>query len=420
MLFSPLEETRTRMKTIAIIGGGPAGATAAEKLARGSFSGRAFNGELRVNVFEERLGWEKPCGGGLSFKALERYPYLLDGSAEVRPIRDAEFVASNGSSVRFRLRKPLAVCSRSVLNQSLLRRAEEAGADIIQDRIVHFEPSRDGWRLKGRRTIYQADYLILAAGARCRLRQLLADDFRPEDFMLTYGYQVPARDDVLRIQFFDEFEGYAWAFPRSDHLSVGICAKVGKERMAVLQERLHRFMEHYGYSKDGAQVFSHLLPSLTVESWSHLHLAGKDWALAGDAAGLVDPLTGEGIYYAMRSGELLAESLLSGSLAFYPIRAMGEFGRGLVLGARLAPFFYRGDFGGGAVTTRMIQFARRSRIFMELLQDLIEGSQGYTGLAARLYRQLAATLADMVGGCVREGITRLIEVRGQESEISSL
>ena len=108
--------------------------------------------------------------------------------------------------------------------------------------------------------------------------------------------------------------------------------------------------------------------------------------MVGDAAGLVDPITGEGIYYAMRSGELLAEALLEGLPELYPERVRNEFGRALALGARLAKTFYHGEFLGGGITTRMIEFGAHSRKVLEVMQDLLEGSQSYPGLYARLNR----------------------------------
>jgi geranylgeranyl reductase family protein len=375
--------------TIAIIGGGPAGATTAEMLARGG---------VRAIVFEERPGWEKPCGGGISHKALRRYPFLAGVAGSGKLVKDAELVAPNGSSVRFRLREPLAIHSRRGLNELLLRRAAQAGTEISADRILQLQPAGSGWELRGKLGHYQSDNIILAAGARTRLRRAIGEDFTRRDFMLTFGYYVPARDDLLRIQFFRDFEGYAWAFPRADHLSVGICGKVGEDRMSGLRERLHGFMGTFGYSSAGAAIFSHLLPSLSVESWSSLRLAGKNWALAGDAAGLVDPVTGEGIYYAMRSGELLAEALLEGLLKSYAERVEQEFGRDMVFGARLARLFYCGEVLGEANTTRLIEFAGRSRNFMNLLQDLLEGSQAYDDLGMRLYSSLLSSLGDIIGG----------------------
>jgi flavin-dependent dehydrogenase len=414
-----------QLKVVAVIGGGPAGATAAEKLARGrTESGPPVEREIevapgshqavkdhsllrppgatlgighgtRVLLFEERPAWEKPCGGGLPYKALERYPFLLDATDPHVCVRDAELVAADGESARFRLPQPLAIYSRATLNRLLLRRADEAGAEIVEDRISDFRRSSAGWKLEGRRAFYSADYLILAAGARTRLRGRLAAHFATRDFMLTFGYYIPRADNLLRVQFFRDFEGYAWSFPRPDHLSVGICGKAGENRMPELRERLHGFMQRFGYDETSAlageqtSVFSHLLPALSPESWHNLTLLGADWALAGDAAGLADPVTGEGIYFAMRSGELLAQSLLAAAPETYPERVWQDFGRKLLLGSRLARPFYREDFLGQPSTTRLVQFASRSQAFMKLLETLIAGTQSYSGLAFQLYKTLA-------------------------------
>ena len=359
---------------------------AAELIARGGG---------RVTVLEEKVGWEKPCGGGVTHKALQRYPFLLSAPAEAKPIQEVEFLACNHASLRFQLRQPLAIYSRRNLNGLLLRRAVVAGAEVAEDRIRDFRRSGSGWELHGRRGTYRADYLILAAGARTRFRSLLTEDFGPHDFMLTFGYYVPGRDDLLRVQFFEDFEGYAWAFPRPDHLSVGICGKVGQDCMAGLRDRLHGFMRRFGYSLERAPVYSHLLPALSVDTWSGLRLGGPGWALAGDAGGLVDPVTGEGIYYAMRSGELLAESLLEGLPELYPTRVREEFGKTLALGARLARTFYYGEFMGEAIPTRLVEFGARSQRLLEVIQDMIEESQSYLGLAAKLYLGLLAALWDI-------------------------
>jgi geranylgeranyl reductase family protein len=386
------------VKAIAIIGAGPAGSTAAEKLARGG---------ARVTVFEEKLGWEKPCGGGLPAKVLRRYSFLLETAGGPRRILDAEFVVPNGAVARFRLREPLVVYSRSTLNQLLLARAERVGAEVVQDRIANLAPTSRGWRLQGRGGAYGCDYVILATGARTRLRALLAEDFGARDFMLTFGYYVPGADQVLRVQFFEDFEGYAWGFPRPDHISVGICGKVGENRMPELRERLHGFMRAFGYSSRDAAVFSHLLPALRVESWSNQRLAGPGWALAGDAAGLVDPVTGEGIYYAMRSGDLLADCLLENAPSAYPQRVWKEFGADLAHAARLCTLFYHGDFWGGPVTTRLVEFCGRSGTFVALLQDLMEGRQSYTALDKRLYAGLAASLLEIAASSLRGALPRL-------------
>lgn len=395
---------------------------AAERLARAGAC---------VTLFEERVGWEKPCGGGLPYKALRRYPFLLEASEEHACIRDVEMVAPNGSTVRLRLRHPLVIYSRSVLNGLLLRRAEEAGAVIVRERIQGFRREGSGWRLESRPQVPKlgpatptqnrspswrsTDYLILAGGARSQLRLLVAPPLGAQDFMLTFGYYVPLVDHLLRVQFFDSFEGYAWSFPRTDHLDLGICGKVGESAMAGLRDRLHGFMRRFGYPQSGA-IFSHLLPALSTESWYNLHIAGAGWSLAGDAAGLVDPVTGEGIYFALRSGELLAEALRDGEPESYPERVWQDFGRRLALGARLSRYFYHEDFLGQPSTTRLVEFSSRSRSFRELLQDLLDGSQSYDGLDGRIYGTLGKAFGEIVVRNMVDGIRDTAYGEGQDGD----
>jgi flavin-dependent dehydrogenase len=366
---------------------------AAERLLRGHASEEMKSRALRVTIFEEKPGWEKPCGGGLSHKALKSYPFLLNEARLAKYVRRMEMYGPKEVGVSLTLREPLAIYSRRELNHLLLERSQCAGAHVINDRIVSINRASGKWRLQGRLDTYEADFLVLASGARSALRNELAGPLRPQDFMLTFGYFAPGRDDRLIIEFFDEFEGYAWSFPRPDHLSVGICGKVGHVRMLELQQKLHRFMSRHGFSIGSANVFSHLLPSLEPDSWKNIALEGPGWALAGDVAGLADPITGEGLYYALRSGELLAESILKGIP--YARSAWNEFGARLMLGAQICSKFYRGRFLGAGVTTRMVQFCSRSRTFSDLFQDLVEGRQAYSGLRNRAVKSLPKSLIEL-------------------------
>ena len=149
----------------------------------------------------------------------------------------------------------------------------------------------------------------------------------------------------------------------------------------------------------GSQFYCHLLPSLTRRSFQRNRLAGEGWAAVGDAAGLVDPITGEGLYYALRSAELLASCARESRIGDYARRVWSEVARDLELGARWARQFYRGRFLLGDVTTRMVQFCRRSPTFQNLMQDLISGNQTYFGLKGRLLRQLSLTLGEIAVHC---------------------
>jgi len=134
----------------------------------------------------------------------------------------------------------------------------------------------------------------------------------------------------------------------------------------------------------------------------------------GDAAGLVDPVTGEGIYYALRSADLAAKALLSelGGLAEQAYRRMlrRDFAADLEFGSRLAKRVFLGRFLFGSVPARMVQFTRRSSRFNGVMQDLFAGTQPYIGLKNRLLRNLNGSLFEIA---MSLGLSRLLPGKAQ-------
>ncbi len=122
----------------------------------------------------------------------------------------------------------------------------------------------------------------------------------------------------------------------------------------------------------------------------------------GDAAGLVDPITGEGLYYAMRSGDLASQVILNEShsltekvQAYYGLLRR-DFATDLEFGATLAKRVFLGRFLFNTVPARMIHFMRRSPLFRELMQDLFAGTQPYAGLKKRLLKNLNVTMSELL------------------------
>src|SRR5205085_5709812 len=164
-----------------------------------------------------------------------------------------------------------------------------------------------GWRLKTKAGAMHADYCIVATGARNPLRDVGTQLTQP-DTMSALGYYVPGDRDRIDIQFLPRLEGYIWVFPRCGHLSVGICGK--GQPAHVLRAHLERYMDERGIACRGSKFYSHMLPSLASPGWKNNRVAGEGWMAVGDAGGLVDPITGEGLYYAMRSGDLASRVVL--------------------------------------------------------------------------------------------------------------
>jgi len=387
------------MKRVAILGGGPAGAFAAERLASAG---------LDVLVFDEKLAWEKPCGGGVTYKAYSQYPFLIENSTPKRLITETILAAPHGDQVSLKLDDPLLIYSRLDLNRMLLERAERAGAQIEKARVLEMSRYGRGWQLRTSSGMVDADFCIVATGARNALPEV-GTKLTPEDTMSALGYYVPGDQTHIDIQFLPRLEGYIWVFPRCGHLSVGICGK--GEPASSLRKRLERYLTERGIAWKGAAFYSHLLPSLDAASWKKNRVAGEGWMAVGDAAGLVDPVTGEGLYYAIRSADLAARALLSevGEMAdkvgHYRQALRHDFAADLEFGSRLAKRVFLGRFLFGSVPARMVQFTRRSPRFSAIIQDLFAGKQPYLGLKRRLLQNLNGSLYDV---SMSLGFSRLV------------
>lgn len=378
------------MKRVAILGGGPAGAFAAEQLASAG---------VETVVFDEKLAWEKPCGGGLTFKAYHQYPFLIHNNTPKKLIRETVLAAPRAGAVTLRLHEPLLIYSRFDLNRMLLERAERAGARIEKARVLGMDRYSERWKLRTSSGSMDADFCIVATGARNRLRGV-GTELGPGDTMSALGYYIPGDQECIEIQFLPRLEGYIWVFPRCGHLSVGICGK--GEPAASLRKRLETYMSQKGINWKGASFYSHLLPSLEAHAWKKNRVAGEGWMAVGDAAGLVDPITGEGLYYAIRSADLAVKALLSEignlteKLQAYRRTLRRDFAADLEFGARLAKRVFLGRFLFGSVPARMVEFTRRSPRFSAIMQDLFAGTQPYLGLKRRLLRNLNGSLYEIL------------------------
>jgi flavin-dependent dehydrogenase len=115
----------------------------------------------------------------------------------------------------------------------------------------------------------------------------------------------------------------------------------------------------------------------------------------------VDPITGEGLYYALRSAELCADALLAGRPDDYRVLLEEELLPELRLAARVSERFYRGQVFGDSVLERMVSLTAQSASFRELMSDLFAGIQGYRDLRSRLYQILPSVMSEGLAGTLR-------------------
>ena len=377
---------------VAIIGGGPAGALAASLLGAGG---------KNVLLFDEKLAWEKPCGGGLTHKALEQYPFLTEAGNGGNPIEDCELISPSGQRVRFQMQHPVAIFSREKLNRLVLERALCAGVKVCNERVTRIAGNPGDWQLETTRGEYEASYLVLAAGARNPFRSQFLSPIPPSDLMVTAGYFIPGCTSLMQIQFLKGITGYIWVFPRTDHVSAGVAGKMGEISTAELRRVLEQWLEENGFRLDGARFYSHILPSFRLHTFEALEACGDGWAMIGDSAGLVDPITGEGLYYALRSAELCAQALLADKPEDYRVRLQDEVLGELKLAARVSKRFYSGQIFGDSVLEKIVSLTAQSKSFRDLMSDLFAGIQGYRDLRARMYKTLPAVMAESLAGTLR-------------------
>jgi flavin-dependent dehydrogenase len=282
------------------------------------------------------------------------------------------------------------------LNQLLLERASDAGAQIEKTRVTRMERAGKTWKLQTTSGAIEADFCIVATGARNALADV-GTEWSAGNKMVALGYFIPVERDQVDIHFFPGMAGYIWVFPRNGHLSAGICAKGPTAQ--ELRKKLERYLAERSIPLKDATFYAHVIPSLEKPQWRSNRVAGDGWMAVGDAAGLVDPVTGEGLYYALRSADLAAEALTADAaepVDAYRASLKQEFLDEMELASRLAHRLYLGKFLYGDVPSRMIQFTRRSPTFCHILQDLFAGTQGYLDLKARLLASVNGTLRDLV------------------------
>ena len=396
---------------VLIVGAGPAGSFAAERLAKGGASVALFDGRPE--------GEPKACGGGVTAKALKAWPHLL--GAVGRTVNELEMYSPSGKRLHLQLDEPFAIYSRVAFDSYLRDRAREAGAKVFSEKVsprgIKRSESGDGvWQIRGQNNSeWLTRFLVAADGANSAIAKKFAGPLEASDMEVAFGYRTPLPDKgeaPTVIAFLPRWVGYAWAFPRLDHISFGIATTQDAFEHKALDQLLWQFMTgYYRQREDGtasiwekpnedeprtnaieknlratAERYAARIPGLADKTWDSRRACGDGWALLGDAAGFADPVTGEGIYYALRSAELFADAFLEGRADEYEKRWREDFGAELRRASQMRRRFY-GNFWGAPFTERMIEFAQGHRGIKKVLGDLVAGEQGYVGLKKKLARR---------------------------------
>lgn len=366
---------------VIVVGAGPAGGVAAYQLARGG---------CRVLLLEkEKVPRYKACGGAVVRRALEALPFSLDYNQQVIEQSVSRFRLTNDHQQPLVVeRRPpvVAMTMRSTLDELIARQAVEAGAEL-KDHVTlkAVEDSLQRVLCETSAGFFTSDFLIGADGATSLVARSQLE-FLPPPCGVALEGEISLADDRVLAEYsgradFDFHvlpQGYGWVFPKADHLSVGVFTL--HTHFPLIKRYYNRYAEKKGLGghSRGGQVKGHLIP---LGPPTRL-LNTRRLLLAGDAAGLADPLTGEGISYAVRSGQFAAETLLAAlrnpgrSLAAYTQRVREDLWPEIRLARWMARLFYASpDFFYRC-------FARRE-LFAQRVLDVFEGKATYRSLLTK-------------------------------------
>ncbi|MEW9532196.1 NAD(P)/FAD-dependent oxidoreductase [Microbispora sp. NPDC049125] len=336
---------------VVIVGGGPAGSAAALRA-------RQLRPDARVLLLDKAaFPRDKACGDGIAAHARVELATLglPDLIADYRPTSRLSVVSPGGARVLATVARPNHVVPRKVFDARLVEAVRAAGVEVRHHRVRSVD-ARDGYVLVD--GAIPARAVIAADGANSAVRRLAGIPASPDGHtaIAVRGYaDVPADDDVQLIAMQREgWPAYAWSFPVGDGtanvgfgmLLPGLRA-TGLPGRAVLHGRLAELLPHL----PARDLRAHHLPLSTGRPTPG---AGRV-LLAGDAGSFINPLTGEGIYYALLTGRLAAEAVMQygeqGGHAQGPLRA---YRRKL-----------RKALGRHLLTTDVLAFASRSPGFID-------------------------------------------------------
>ncbi|MBD3880146.1 geranylgeranyl reductase [Phormidium tenue FACHB-886] len=321
MRFYSLGRIRRKPLTlrVAVVGSGPAGSSAAETLAKAG---------IETYLFERKLDNAKPCGGAIPLCMVSEFDLPME--IIDRQVRKMKMISPSNIEVdighTLKDDEYIGMCRREVLDGFLRNRAAKLGAKLINGTVhgidlptnnsdpytIHYADHSNG-SLEGTASSLQVDLIIGADGANSRVAKAIdAGDYNyaiafqerirlPEDKMAYYHdlAEMYVGNDVST-------DFYAWVFPKYDHVAVGTgTMKVNKSTIKDLQAGIRARAAKKLEGGKIIKVEAHPIP----EHPRPRRVVGRV-ALVGDAAGYVTKSSGEGIYFAAKSGRMCAETIV--------------------------------------------------------------------------------------------------------------
>ena len=329
------------MYDLIIIGGGPAGSAA------GRLAGNKGLDTLLIE--KEIFPRYKPCGGAFSERAMSYLDFDIPQYIHERNILGARVHFRDNFIEKLKEYRIATLVTRSVLDDYLLSKAKETGIEIkMGKKAISFREDREYVEVYTNREVYKARFVILAEGAQGNLKNQIRKKDRKNEYGICMVAEIEEENKKIDRYIYNSIEiyfgivnrGYGWIFPHEKYFSVGIgglASYITNPRGAMIKFlNLHGFTGKY-------KLKGHLLPVGGIER----KIISSRVVLSGDAAGFVDSFYGEGIAYAIRSGQIAVEVISRilnngvGSLSDYASFCRSEFGENLKYSLILSRMMHR-------------------------------------------------------------------------------
>ncbi|MGO9379757.1 MAG: geranylgeranyl reductase family protein [Dissulfurispiraceae bacterium] len=369
---------------VLVVGGGPAGTTAARFLAREG---------IDTILVERDFSYVKPCGGGIPSAAFHEFD--LPGNIIRKTINKILIVSPGNREIEMSLNGgSIHITERGCLDSSLRQIARDHGASLIEGEFTGFEKhaglfiacvkrKADGVQIK-----IQSDYLLAADGITFSTGRKSG---QPRlNRLYTISTQLSAFDgDACEFWFGTAHAShfYSWIFPSDGHASIGTGSLTPRECPALLQNflkrrfgrRLERIMQEKTIGRP--RIFP-------IPAWRDKSFVSDKILFLGDAAGMVMPVTYEGIYYAMKSGQFAATAIIEKKPEIYHNLWEERFGKRFMVMNRLKNHFFRDD----ASIEKWISVHRSSVVQDLAMQLWLQKEPGANQLSA-YFKAFASILA---------------------------
>jgi geranylgeranyl reductase len=310
-----------KMLRVAVVGGGPSGSCAAEVLAKAG---------ITTWLFERKLDNAKPCGGAIPLCMVSEFD--IPNEIIDRKVRNMKMISPSNREVDIHLDNEseyIGMCRREVLDSFLRDRAANLGAQLINGLVqtidtgdkrqgpytIHYSDYSSG-SLTGEQKTLEVDLIIGADGANSRVAKAMDAG----DYNMAIAFQERIKLPTEEMAYYEDLaemyvgsdvspDFYAWVFPKYDHVAVGTGTMQKNQSMIKgLQKAIRTRASKRLLMGEVIKVEAHPIP----EHPRPRRVVGR-MALVGDAAGYVTKSSGEGIYFAAKSGRMCAEEIVQAS-----------------------------------------------------------------------------------------------------------